>query len=73
MKKNNPNFENHIDALDSAILIDRKRGEFFELKYLASNYFQAIGTNNSKEGILSLRKIALGLSVKRYRILSVKN
>lgn len=67
--------ENHIDCLDSAILIDRKRGEFFQLKFLCkgSSIFKAVGTNNLKEGYLSYKKIIKGLLCKRYRILECKN
>ena len=67
------NEENHIDALDFAILVDRKHGECFQLQHITKTVFKAVGTNNNKEGITHLRKIASGLAIKRYRILEVKN
>ena len=72
MKPTN-NTENHIEALDYAILIDRKRGEFFQLEHITKTIFLATGTNCNKQGVINIAKIQRGLSEKRYRILEVKN
>ncbi|SFK99856.1 hypothetical protein SAMN05216357_11081 [Porphyromonadaceae bacterium KH3CP3RA] len=67
------NFDNHIEALDSAILIDRKHGDCFQLKHITEGVFFAQHTTKNIQGILGLSKISKGLSIMRYRILEVKN
>lgn len=67
------NFNNHIEALESAIIIDRKHGDCFQLKHISRGLFIAQHTTKDFESAIGLRKISKGLSIKRYRILEVKN
>ncbi len=67
------NFTNHIEALDSAILIDRKHGDCFQLRHISRGLFIARHTTKNFESAIGLRKIGKGLSIRRYRILEVKN
>lgn len=65
--------ENYISCLDTAILIDRKHGDCFQLKHITKGVFIAEHTTKGYQGILNLDKISKGLSVRRYRILEVKS
>lgn len=72
------NLKNHLEALDTAILVDRKRGECYQLSYHFKDYFFASLTQSTsnqpvKESYITLRKIQSGLACRRYRILEVKN
>lgn len=67
------NLNNHIDALDSAIIVDRKHGDCFQLKHITKGVFTADHTTKNYHGILNLAKISKGLRIKRYRILEAKN
>lgn len=65
--------ENHIDCLDSAILIDRETGNCYTLAHTTNEVFTATHTIKGFQNLITLKKITSGLAIRRYRILEVKN
>ncbi len=65
--------ENHINCLDTAILINRKTGDCYILVHTTDEVFTATHTIKGFQSLITLKKITSGLTIRRYRILEVKN